>query len=221
MRSKTILSLAAVACAAASQALSLTGITAYGVHGDNTSNGVEEWVTSDSSGEWNLYVQVNGQFVNWGNGANAYINVPLSMGKNTISVFADGAAGARYGMAFMFDGMNTAPRIAAANDQGASEALFQKVGAGISTLDIFGAPRPSPDSLVYSDGSVMATLTGMSFTNGVFGGTDLVSPHDLGANGRPDNFGTVTLDVQAVPEPCSMVAVGLGAIALLRKRAKN
>ena len=95
------------------------------------------------------------------------------------------------------------------------------IAAGKLVPDLYGSGRNSPGSLSWTDGNVVATLTGLTFSNGQPGGLDIVSPHDLGGNGRPDNFGSATIEVNTVPEPATIVCLGLGVAAFVKRRRKS
>jgi len=203
--------------AAGANAMSLTGITTYGLTASDDSNNAEEWTTENLTSEWKMFVQVNGQWVN--NSGDYRIAVPLQLGTNVVDLYADGASANRYGMTFMFDGMDLNPRIAAGTDQGSG--LFNMIAAGKLVPDLYGSARNSPASLSWTDGNVVATLTGLKYSNGEPGGVDFVSPHGLGRNGRPDNFGSATFEVTTVPEPATLVALGFGLAAFAKRRRNS
>jgi hypothetical protein len=210
----TLLATGLIACGAS--AMNLTGITTYGLTNSDESNNAEEWTTESVTAEWKMFAKFNGQWMN--KGGNARIDIPLQLGTNVVQVYGDGAGAPRYGMTFLFDGMDLSPRIAAGSDQGTG--VFNMIAAGKLVPDLYGSARLSPASLSWSDGSVVATLTGMQFANGHPGGLDIVSPNDLGPNGRPDNVGTLTFEVSTVPEPTSLVCLGLGITAFVKRRRK-
>src|SRR5690349_13736299 len=89
----TLVALAAIATGAS--AINLTGASIYGTTND-VPRGIEEWLATGNAPTWNMYLQVNSQFIQTGNGAAADLSVPLKMGENTFTIYADGASAPEY-----------------------------------------------------------------------------------------------------------------------------
>ena len=91
-------------------------------------------------------------------------------------------------------------------------------GSGTLTIDLAYVQTVVGGIGVSTDSGLWTILSGTgSYTNLVGGGS-----YSINYNANDDNFSQTTLvgDVQAVPEPASIAALSVGALALLRRRKK-
>ncbi len=199
-------------------AATLTGATLFtaGPQGNST---LEVWNTVGSDIPFNLYLLDGVTPLNTGNGANASINIPLSIpGSFTFIYRAQPAlqSPGQFGLNLFFGGETNTPGISAL------------VGAGSSTFAANGAPltnrlnglpiAPGAGTLLYTEGDFRITLTALSQEraggNTVGGYTS--TPGIFGGNDFRGNF---TLQVET-PEPATylMLGMGLAGLAVLRRR---
>lgn len=209
-------------------ALSLTGICGFPT--DDAGNWHTGWYnTFGPDAGKNAYVvvgpNVNGAFVNSGNGAPTQVSIDLSTpGDYTLFAFFDGnemTPGRDFwGINLFFDGNGSTPGISAfAKPQWANEAAPPAFSANTgTTLDLTASHAiAGSGSLTYSGSGATAVLSRYATTANVYS-LDRVNNFALGASGRNDHVAVIGLHV--VPEPASVAALGLGVVSLIRRRRK-
>lgn len=164
---------------------------------------------------------------NPGNGLDlGEIAINLQPGVNTFELFGNfvlsGNGYSYYGLSLFFDNIATPPQIAVYNQNGGTgDFLVQPkdtivVGSANGGLFFDNAPG----TLIYHalDGSSVEVL---AFKVGPLStGTDRISWGNIGSDGHPDLTAELTLKYSPVPEPGTMLLVGIGLVALvgIRKR---
>jgi hypothetical protein len=213
--------------AAASNAVSLTGICGFVT--DAGGNWQIGWYnTHGPDGGKNAYVvrdDVNGGFLNSGNGAATQVSIDLSApGDYTLFSYFDGNEiyGGRdfWGLNLFFDGDQEAPGISAFGaPQGSGDNNPEFWANSGNTLNLAAdEDRWGSGSLSYRSGNTEVILTRYATTSDVYS-LDRVDNFQLGSSGRNDHVTVIGLTV--VPEPASLSALVLGSLALLRRRRKS
>jgi hypothetical protein len=210
--------------------VSLTGAVAEGTTSAGNYVTEYDWHTKAlPSGAWQLWFiqgsDINGSFINGPGESQSGINIPLAVGANTFTIYADlnDPDTAYYGMNLAFNGVNI-PLI----------SVFAPIQTSESSIPAFSVnPITSQirwdDSLIASAGTAsflsgneLVTLTNFQFASVSIFNEDRVSPYQIGADGRLDNVGQFTLTVSIVPEPSSLImaimpVLGGLAVALYRR----
>lgn len=210
----------------AAHAVSLTGICGFVT--DAGGNWQIGWYnTHGPDGGKNAYVvrdDVQGAFVNSGNGAATEISIDLSApGTYRLFGYFDGTEiyGGRdfWGVNLFFDGNQGAPGISAyARPQWAGDSSPEYWANSGNTLNLAADENvQGSGSLSYHSGNTEILLTRYATTSNVFE-LDRVDNFKLGASGRNDHI--TVLELTVVPEPASLAVVGIGIVGLLRKRRR-
>jgi hypothetical protein len=210
--------LAIVFCLGAARAATLTGAAIFSTDSSGAPLG-QLWNTLGNDVNWNLYLQDSSGWVNSGNGAATSIDIPLSNGSNTWSLYSQWAFGsiAYMGIDLFFDGATT-PGI----------SVFAPVGGGpvlpiSSSTTVYGlggdhAPSAGTDTYV-GPGGIIVQLTGFSIA---LSDGSVVSLFDNTPGVNPNYTGL--LELQQVPEPGTLPLAGgalLALFATIRRRSRR
>ena len=211
--------------------INLTGAVSEGTSSTGDYTSLYDWHTASlPSGAYQLWViqgsNINGAFINGPDQSQSGINVPLAIGANTFTIYADHRFSdvGYYGLSLAFNGVNV-PVIsgyAAAQTSMTSTPPL----AAIPTTSLIrwdDSIIPSSGKLSYQVGDELVTLTSFQYaTIGVYN-ADRVGPYQVGSNGILDNVGQFTLTVSVVPEPPSslLLASGAGSVMLTLLRYRS
>ena len=218
MRTIVLSLLAAFVGVGSLSATTLTGATLFASNSQGLTN-LEVWNTQGGDLIFNLYLRDGTTALNTGNGANASINIPLTIpGTFTFNYRAQPGVQTptHFGLNLFFGGDGNTPGISAVvNANGSTFAA----NSSILTHRLDGLPiTPGAGTLQYVDGDFRVTLTALSHEraggNTVGGYTS--TPGIVGGN---DYRGSFTLQVET-PEPGTylMLGMGLAGLAVLRRR---
>jgi len=235
-------SLLVVALAAAfllpsrSNAASLTAATVFSANAEgNNWNGLI-WNTlgapADYRGVWNLYWSSSTDpnaptFLNGFDDARTSIDIPLSPGTYTFMLYGESAGlpfhpEQRFVLNLYFDG-STTPGISALSGPSCTGACTVSHSNG---LDLFGnSGAPEAGTLQYASALSLITLvdfewiTNRSDIDKVWDHYHNTDEYPNGS-GTPDFLGRVTLRVSAVPEPESLLLLGI-ALPIAARRMKG
>lgn len=200
-----------------SQATTLFGVVNLSTDFSGNAVGDQVWNTVGGDGLYNLYLDEGSGFVNTGDGAGASVNILLTPGVHTFSIYGEpGLSSTNWGLNLFFNGNASTPGISARNLQGAAAALA--VANGGSTFALDGTTSVAgANTLTFIDGGTIVTLTGYSWN--LPASADLVSGFDTTPSGNADFFGSFTLEVTSdIPEPAAWQA-GLLGLAMLAAHA--
>jgi hypothetical protein len=217
--------------------LSLCPAGSFG-HNNSTASG-SLWDTVGGNQAYNLYIAPGtassvtnaGQFLNSGNTASSTaINLPLTVGTHTFSIFGDNHPGYSQGLSLFFDGNNGNPGISvyAPLRTGLIEPPIAADCAPTPVLGMGLKLAPGACTLSFFDGKNTITLTDYFWqrSDSLGHAVDLVSATSTNSDGKADFVGQFTLTVSAgdsgvagsisaIPEPLSAALFGTGLIGLL------
>ncbi|MEO8127628.1 MAG: IPT/TIG domain-containing protein [Bryobacteraceae bacterium] len=145
----------------------------------------------------------NGTILNGPGPAENGIELPLSVGTHTYTVFAEKANSytwTNYTMDFYFDLSNTPQISVLAPLNTTSTQFFPPFAANKEfTDDLAGHSVPAAGTLSYKSGATEVTLTGFHFSSPSLFNQDRVSPFEAKSNKTLDYVGEFTIEVKAPP----------------------
>ena len=146
---------------------------------------------------------LDGTIINGPGPAQNDIELPLSVGTHTYTVFAEkynSFTWTNYTMEFYFDLSNT-PQISVLTPLNTTSTQFFPPFAANKefTEDLNGHSVKAPGTLVYKSGPTEVTLTGFHISNPTLFNQDRVSPFEAKSNKTMDYVGEFTLEVKAPP----------------------
>ena len=222
------------------QAVNMTGLTLAGAAPDGTVQYGERWNTMGPHPAWDIFVCPEipgGTFLNKTDGVapDRTIDIPLPAGTHTFTFGVSHAVGGDlgfeyYGLNLFFDKpLNPDPAVGpdisvyGMKDVDWSDGVHPAfmANSNASTMGYPIADLPGTGSLIYDDGSTQITLTDWFLYAKAAGlGIDYCTAISQAGpfipDGEPDVVGQFTLEV--VPEPMTLSLLGLGGLALIRRR---
>ena len=241
MKKVLLLLVVTLCCTGMAQAVNMTGLTLAGADDQGTVQYPERWNTMGPHPAWDIFVKDSaipgGSILNKTDGVapDRTIDIPLPAGTHTFTFGVSHAVGGDlgfdyYGFNLFFDKPldpvpNVAPDISVygMKDVDSTDGVhpaFMANGAA-ATMGYPIDDMPGAGTLLYDDGSTQITLTDWFLYAKAAGlGQDECTAHSAAGpfipDGEPDVVGQFTLDV--VPEPMTLSLLGLGGLALIRRR---
>jgi hypothetical protein len=247
MKKVLLLLVVTLCCAGLAQAVNMTGLTLAGADQEGTVQYSERWNTYGAHPAWDIFVKdgaiPGNSILNLIDDVqpDRMIDIPLPVGTHTFTFGVSHGIGGDlgweyYGLNLFFDKPldpldpcdptpDQAPDISVygMKDVDATDGVhpaFMANGAA-ATMGYLIADMPGTGSLVYDDGSTQITLTDWFLYAKAAGlGQDECTAHSSAGpfipDGEPDVVGQFTLEV--IPEPMTLSLLGLGGLALIRRR---
>jgi uncharacterized protein (TIGR03437 family) len=146
----------------------------------------------------------NGEFINGPTLAKNGIDIPLSAGTHTYTIYVEKNntyLWTNYSMQFFFD-LSNSPQISVMAPLNQTSQLFNPPFEmnKENTEDLNGRSVKSPASLLYKNGRTEVVLTGFHLLQPEIAQKDRVSPFEVKVNRNLDYVGEFTLEVKAPPE---------------------
>lgn len=203
------LGLTLLSSASADAAVRITALQVISTeaNGKISSYGAHRFKTVNHGGQPCLYViqgdNLDGEFINPGKFQQNGVNINLSVGTHTYTVYAENSNSytwAHYTLNLHFDAAN-APQISAAAPLNANSPLFFPPSSMNmeSTETHPGYSTPSPKSLEYKAGATTVKLVDFRMADPSLFKKDRVGPFDSKSNNTFDYVGQFTLQVTAPP----------------------
>lgn len=229
-----ILSAAAVITflsAAPASAAALTDLTVFSTNADGHNFYALHWNTQGAPDDkFNVYLSTsadftNPVFINGGNDASTSINIDLAPGTYYFTIFGESAftpipSDVHFVTNLYFDGNQSAPGISGLYGTACPSVCAAGDANG---LNIFGqSGHPEAGTLSWTDGIVNVALTEFTWItdrrdiDAVWNYWANHPPYSSGS-GTPDFFGTLRLEVTAVPEPGTTLLFLAGLAAATRR----
>jgi uncharacterized protein (TIGR03437 family) len=187
-------------------------LTALQIHSTDANGkipgvGGHRFKTTNHGGQPCIYVidgdDLNGQIMNGPGPAQNSIDLLLSTGSHTYTVYAENSNAytwANYTIEFHFDSSMNAQISALAPMNTSSTIFFPAFTANKEyTEDLAGHAVLAPNSLVYKSGETEVKLTAFHFSTPTLFNMDRISPSDVESDGKLDYVGQFTLQVTAPP----------------------
>ena len=203
------LTLAALSSFNAQAAVKLTAlqIISSDANGKIQGVGAHRFKTTQHGGQPCIFVvkgdNLDGDIVNGPKTAQNDIELPLSVGTHTYTVFAEKSNSytwTNYTMQFYFDLSNTPQISALAPLNTTSTQFFPPFAANKEfTEALSGHSVKAPGTLIYKSGPTEVTLVGFHISNPSLFNQDRVSPSEVKSNKIMDYVGEFTLEVKAPP----------------------
>lgn len=207
----------------------VTGVTEFSTVSTGAFDGIDFWNTLSNSFpyEQSLWITtggLNGSFINGPTNNMASINYQLPLGDTTFTVFGyPGTALSYFGLNLFFNGDNSTPGISvyAPLWNGTSgPPPYSADGASTIQLERFAPFVPGAGTLHFAD----VTLKTYFFADPTVFNLQRVDAFDTNPPGPLTDFvGQFTLEVSGVPEPASLILLGIGSIfaACYARRLRN
>jgi hypothetical protein len=198
---RVVLSAIVASISVAASAQHLTGITYYTTDANGNYSGGGFWDTVAGNGAWDVHFYENGTPIN----PAVTMSHHLSPG-NYEWTFEYSDNRGTGGLSLFFNDNTTQPAISIHSEVGTGTG-FQVTPAGAPVWNLNMSTSPAPGTASFTDPvtGYVVTVTGFSHFSG--------PSHQYGTG-----YGTLSLTV--VPEPASFAALGVGALALLRRRRR-
>ena len=170
--------------------------------------GAHRFKTTNHGGQPCLYViageDLNGNFLNTPCPAQNGVNIPLSVGKHTYTIYAENAnsySWNNYTLNLHFDNAN-APQISVLAPLNANSTQFfpPSRANGEFTDDLQGHSVKATNTLEYRAGQTVVRVSSFNISTPTLFNKDRIAPFEARSNSKPDYVGQFTVEVEAPPQ---------------------
>lgn len=170
--------------------------------------GAHRFKTTNHGGQPCLYViqgeDLNGNFINTPCPAQNGVNIPLSVGKHTYTIYAENAnsySWNNYTLNLHFDNSNAAQvSVLAPLNSNSTQFFPPSHPNGEFTEDLQGHSVKAPNTLEYKVGQTLVRVNSFNISNPILFNKDRIAPFEAKADGKADYVAQFTVEVDAPPQ---------------------
>lgn len=170
--------------------------------------GAHRFKTTNHGGQPCIYViqgeDLNGNFLNTPCPAQNGVNIPLSVGKHTYTMYAQNAnsySWNNYTLNLHFDNANAAQvSVLAPLNSNSTQFFPPSRPNGEFTEDLQGHSVKAPNTLEYKVGQTLVRVSSFNISNPILFNKDRIAPFEAKADNKPDYIAQFTVEVEAPPQ---------------------